>query len=334
MKKVISLLLSVLMLMSITIGSTITSYAEYDSIYTAYNYTFGELYSNYQSQTNQRDYLKFKVPCRGIITIDYYSEQNQNNIGICDPSYGLCDANGNDILREYTTYNNNTGLCYANKTINVSSGIYYFYNYCDYYLCNTNFNVRISFKAIIETPSSFKVSTRKTTSLKLSWNKVAGVSGYQLQQYKSNKWATIKTTSSNSYTVSGLKAGTTYKFRVRAYKTVDGKKYYSGWTSTLTTPTKPNTPTIKTPSTNRKHQITVKWKTVSSCSGYQVQYSKNSKFSSVIATKTVSGQSKTSYTGNNFTKGRKYYVRVRAYKTVNGKKYYSSWSKSKSIVSK
>lgn len=93
-------------------------------------------------------------------------------------------------------------------------------------------------------------------------------------------------------------------------------------------------PSLTKVSTNKKHQITAKWNKVSSCSGYQVQYSKKSNFSSVIATKNVSGKSKTSYTGKNFTKGKKYYVRARAYKTVNGKKYYSSWSKAKSIKCK
>ena len=195
------------------------------------------------------------------------------------------------------------------------------------YKLSWNYNIKVS------KPSNLKVSTRKTTSLKLSWSKVNGASGYQLQRKSGDTWKTLTNTTSTSYTVKNLSAGKAQYFRVRAYKTVSGKKYYSSW-KTLTTATKPSTPSIKTPSTNKKHQIIVKWNKVSSCSGYQVQYSNKSNFSKVIATKTVSGNSKTSYTGKNFTKGKTYYVRVRSYKTVNGTKYYSSWSKVKSIKSK
>ncbi|MBQ1996487.1 MAG: fibronectin type III domain-containing protein [Clostridia bacterium] len=39
----------------------------------------------------------------------------------------------------------------------------------------------------------------------------------------------IKTTDSTKYTVTGLKSGVTYKFRVRAIKTVDGKNINGGY---------------------------------------------------------------------------------------------------------
>ncbi len=95
---------------------------------------------------------------------------------------------------------------------------------------------------------------------------------------------------------------------------------------------KPNIskPSIKTTSTNKKHKITAKWKKVSGCDGYQVQFSRKKNFKSGVTTKTVKGQKKTSCTGK-FKKGKRYYVRVRAYKIVDGERYYSSWSSKKSI---
>ena len=188
-------------------------------------------------------------------------------------------------------------------------------------------------KLNVPCPDKCKTTIRKTNELKLSWSKVGDVTGYQLQRKSGDTWKTITNTTSNSYTVSSLKSGTKYDFRVRSYIDVDGTKYYSGW-KTHSTPTKPNTPSIKTPTTNKNHQIIVKWNKVSAGTGYQVQYSKKKNFSSVIATKTVSGISKTGYTGKNFTKGKTYYVRVCAYKTVNGTKYYGAWSKVKSIKCK
>jgi hypothetical protein len=232
--------------------------------------------------------------------------------------------------------------CYENDgviTKTLAKGTYYIWvsagciNGEDYgyYLNDLEYNITVA--PVIQTLSSFKVSTRNTTSLKLSWSKVSGVSGYQLQRKSGDSYKTLTNTTSTSYTVKDLSSGTAYTFRVRAYKTIDGKKYYSSWKS-LSTVTKPSTPSIKAPTTNSKHQIIAKWNKVSKCTGYQVQYSKKKDFSSVVATKTVSGQSKTSYTGKNFTKGKTYYVRVRAYRTYNDTKYYSSWSSVKSIKCK
>jgi hypothetical protein len=227
-------------------------------------------------------------------------------------------------------------LNYAQGTVNIpfTSGTYYLRTYANdnsdrYGFYNFSLDLNIS----VGKPSSFKVSSRKTTSLGLSWGRVGDVDGYQLYRNTKSGWKWVTNTTSNSYTVYDLKPGIKYDFRVRSYVEVDGKKYYSGWKN-LATPTKPATVTIKTPSTNKKHQIIAKWKTVADGTGYNVQYSKSKSFSSVIASKYISGISKTSYTGKNFTKGKTYYVRVRAYKTVNGTKYYGSWSKVKSIKSK
>lgn len=79
--------------------------------------------------------------------------------------------------------------------------------------------------------------------------------------------------------------------------------------------------------------FTVKWKKVSGVTGYQVKYSTSSKFAK-DKTKTVkvSKASTASKTISGLTSRKKYYVRLRAYKTVNGKKYYSSWSDKKSVT--
>ena len=87
----------------------------------------------------------------------------------------------------------------------------------------------------------FKAKSTAKTSIKLGWNKGTTASGYQLQQYKNGKWVTIYTgtkATSTSYTVKSLKANTSYKFRIRAYKTYGSTKQYGSWSSTLTVKTK------------------------------------------------------------------------------------------------
>ena len=87
----------------------------------------------------------------------------------------------------------------------------------------------------------FKAKSTAKNSITLGWNKGTTASGYQLQQYKGGKWVTVYTgtkATSTSYTVKGLKANTSYKFRIRAYKTYGNTKQYGSWSSTLTVKTK------------------------------------------------------------------------------------------------
>ena len=68
--------------------------------------------------------------------------------------------------------------------------------------------------------------------IKLTWDKISGASGYEIQRYNPStgkyvKIKTIKKGSTVSYTNSGLTSGLTYKYKMRSYKTVKGKKIYS-----------------------------------------------------------------------------------------------------------
>lgn len=86
----------------------------------------------------------------------------------------------------------------------------------------------------------FKVKSVAKTSVTLQWNKGTTASGYQLQQYKNGKWVTISTPNKATilnYTVKGLKTNTSYKFRIRAYKTYGNTKQYGSWSKELTAKT-------------------------------------------------------------------------------------------------
>ena len=87
----------------------------------------------------------------------------------------------------------------------------------------------------------FKAKSTVKTSITLGWNKGTTASGYQLQQYKGGKWVTVYTgtkATSTSYTVKSLKSNTSYKFRIRAYKTYGSAKQYGSWSKELTVRTK------------------------------------------------------------------------------------------------
>ena len=85
----------------------------------------------------------------------------------------------------------------------------------------------------------------------------------------------------------------------------------------------------------QKAQLKVTWKKqATQTTGYQVQYSTDKNFKKGNKTVTVKGAKTTSKTISKLTKGKKYYVRVRTYKTVNKTNFYSGWSKSSSVTVK
>jgi hypothetical protein len=114
--------------------------------------------------------------------------------------------------------------------------------------------------------------------------------------------------------------------------------------STTQPTTKPsttkNTETVKPKKTSikklskGKKKFTVTWAKVSGVKGYQIQYSSDKKLKKNNKSVTVTKQKTTKATVKKLKSKKKYYVRVRTYKTVNGKKIYSSWSKVKSIKTK
>lgn len=96
---------------------------------------------------------------------------------------------------------------------------------------------------------------------------------------------------------------------------------------------KPKKTSIKKLSKGKK-KFTVTWAKISGVKGYQIQYSSDKKFKKNNKSVTVTKQKTTKATVKKLKSKKRYYVRVRTYKTVNGKKIYSSWSKVKSVKTK
>lgn len=81
--------------------------------------------------------------------------------------------------------------------------------------------------------TSFIKKSGTASTLNLQWAKNNSATGYVVEQYKGGKWTQILNATSNTTVtcrVSGLKAGTTYTFRIAAYKTAGGVTEYSGYT--------------------------------------------------------------------------------------------------------
>lgn len=82
-------------------------------------------------------------------------------------------------------------------------------------------------------PVQYKPSSKASGKLSVRWKKAAGASGYQIQYAASRSMRGSRTVSASALTrtLSGLKKGSTYYVRIRAYKKVSGKTYYGAWSS-------------------------------------------------------------------------------------------------------
>ncbi len=118
-------------------------------------------------------------------------------------------------------------------------------------------------------------------------------------------------------------------------------------TTTTTKAAKTSKATTKAPNKNKPKKTKIKsikgkkngfkitWKKVSGVKGYQIKYSTNKYFfESLTKSKNVKKAKTTSATVKDLRKGKTYFVKVRAYKTVKGKKVYSDWSKVKTVTAK
>lgn len=108
---------------------------------------------------------------------------------------------------------------------------------------------------------------------------------------------------------------------------------YKAASAKVTVKVSPAKQTVTSLKSSKAWQLTVKWKKDTRATGYQVQYTTDKSFKKSVKTTTVTKNSISSKTFSNLTAGKKYYVRVRSYKTakVNGKstKLCGAWSTAK-----
>lgn len=174
----------------------------------------------------------------------------------------------------------------------------------------------------LSAPSKVTASLYGYDDVKVSWSKVSGATAYKVY-YKagSGSYKLKTTTKSTSYKFNNLSDGKKYYFKVVPCTKVNDSYYAddSYKTGNIYTLKKISTPTIK----KSGSKVKVSWKNISGESGYQISQSTSKSKTKIVATyKTTSGKSKILKA----KKGKTYYYKVRAFKTVNGKKIYGPWS--------
>lgn len=180
-------------------------------------------------------------------------------------------------------------------------------------------------REIEQVQPKLKTASIELTSVKLSWNKVKDAEGYEIfsADTKKGTYKKLASREETSYTHKKLTTGKTYYYKVRAFQTIDGEKFYSKDSAPVKAVPRPAAPTISL--TAGEGKITVKWKKISGVSGYELYRASSAKGKFKQAAR-VKKSGTVKYVNEKLGKAKTYYFKVRAYKTVAGKRVYGPFS--------
>lgn len=203
------------------------------------------------------------------------------------------------------------------------------------YIGNYNTSVKIETTVGAINP---RVSAYANNFVTLAWDKQTAANGYEVFKYDTSSkkyvlYKNITNPNTNTCKVTGLASNRKYDFKVRAYQIDDSEKTYAPFGTVVSQYTSIAKSNLNSAKSTSKKKIKVSWSKVGGASGYQVMWSTYKNFSKNYKTKSVTSK----YLSKTVTAAqskRVYYVRVRAYKTISGKKVYSQWSSTKKVKTK
>lgn len=176
--------------------------------------------------------------------------------------------------------------------------------------------------------NSVSIAKNSATTATVSWGKVDKVSGYEILKYDANKnsfvHAVYASADSTSYQFTKLQNSALHSYIVKAYKTIDGDKYFGEQSDAVSVFIKPAKAQL-TSVTMKNSTLNVEWKKLD-CTGYEIIYTTDRKFKKGLKTVKIKNSNTTKKAIKKLKKGKKYYVKVRAYAVNNGKKLYGSKS--------
>ena len=193
-------------------------------------------------------------------------------------------------------------------------------------VCGTSYKDTYTAKLTLAKVTGVKLGGRAADALRVNWTKNANASGYIVEMYQGNKWVRVAKITNNSTTTfrkAGLKAGTAYKFRVRAYKMSGKTAVYSAYSTELAARTNPSVIKGAKLGGRAADALRINWSKNASADGYIVEMYQGNKWVRVAK---ITSNSTTTFRKAGLKASTVYKFRVRAYKMSGKTALYGNYS--------
>ena len=193
-------------------------------------------------------------------------------------------------------------------------------------VCGTSYKDTYTAKLTLAKVTGVKLGGRAADALRINWSKNASADGYIVEMYQGNKWVRVaKITSNNTTTFrkAGLKAGTAYKFRVKAYKMSGKTAVYGAYSATVTARTNPSVIKGAKLTGRAADALRINWTKNASADGYIVEMYQGGKWVRVAK---ITNNSTTTFRKAGLKASTVYKFRVRAYKMSGKTALYGNYS--------
>jgi hypothetical protein len=284
----------------------------------------------------------------GNLTVTVYATYNPSVKKV----YNLTIVNDGET-ESSTTCNHTPAVAVKENVVAATcskAGLYDETVYCS--VCGTE--ISRTAKTITKLAHSYKTVTTKATTSKtgsivesctacgdiksnttIAYAKAVTLSATSLTYTGKALKPTVIVTDSNGKKISSSYYTVAYTNNTKVGKATVKITLKGNYTGTLTKTFKinPKATTIsKLTATSKGFKVIWK-KQATQTTGYEIRYSTKASMSGA-KTVTVKKNNTSSTTVKKLTAKKKYYVQIRTYTTVNGTKYYSSWSKAKTVTTK
>jgi fibronectin type 3 domain-containing protein len=264
------------------------------------------------------------------------ASKNYNTIRItCQAVSG---ADGYEIWRAVGADSGYTWLAHSASPVcdnsQLISGTTYYYKVRAYKIMGStyvygNFSAVRSARPIPETPV-VTLNPSNNNGILVSWGAISGASGYEVWRAvgADSGYSQLATTASASFNNTGLTIGTSYYYKVRAYRTVSGTRIYGVFSAATSGKTVPTQVTNASAVSLRYNSLMVSWGGVTGVTGYEIwsAVGADSGYTKLVTT------TSTTYTGSGLVTGTAYYYKIRAYRTIGEETYYGAFSSTVSAV--
>ena len=184
---------------------------------------------------------------------------------------------------------------------------------------------------LLEIPTLAKVTDAKlggraADALRINWAKNTSADGYIVEMYQGNKWVRVAKITNNSTTTfrkAGLKAGTAYKFRVKAYKMSGKTAVYGAYSATVAARTNPSVIKGAKLTGRAADALRINWTKNTSADGYIIEMYQGNKW---VRAGKITNNSTTAFRKAGLKASTVYKFRVRAYKMSGKTALYGNYS--------